>query len=225
MSDFHKQSSALGNAIQREKMYEALAYFSGHVKCAGQLKLFKLLYYLDLVHFRRTGKTVTGLSYEAWPRGPVPAALYEQFSDQNSDLHGRFEVEKFKKLEQYETPSVDSTEEQVEAGSYTSRYLPGSLRPKKAFKHLYLTRREMKIAEELATIFYEATAKDMTDVTHGKSGPWMKALHRARRTGEKTPLIDLLEGVTAVGKPADELPADELREILRERAQFEEAIK
>jgi uncharacterized phage-associated protein len=40
----------------------------------------KLLYFLDFIHFKQTGKCVTGLDYYAWKRGPVPKKLFDEIS-------------------------------------------------------------------------------------------------------------------------------------------------
>ncbi|HEV7681080.1 MAG TPA: Panacea domain-containing protein [Pyrinomonadaceae bacterium] len=43
-------------------------------------KLFKLLYFLDFEHYKKTGRSVTGLKYFAWPMGPVPVSLKDEIS-------------------------------------------------------------------------------------------------------------------------------------------------
>lgn len=218
------------NSIQREKMFEALTFFSANVRYAGQLKLYKLLYYLDLTHFRRTGRVVTGLAYQAWPMGPVPPELDREFRSENSDLMRRFTVKRYRSDEHtYEVPTVNSDPEEMAAqadrGGASPRFLPGSITPKTAYKHQYLTEREQKLAEMLAEVFRDATAQDMSDVSHSKFGPWRKALFNAKRTGVKRPKINLLEGVVPVGKQSDELSIDELRELAAEQHRVEEALK
>lgn len=211
-------------ALQREKTYEALAFFASNVRHAGTIKLFKLLYYLDLMHFRRTGRMVTGLVYEAWQRGPVPKTLDDEFSNKNSELHERFDVRGYQHIEEYETPTIDFAEEDVKQGAYKSTYIPSVIKPRTPYKHQYLTRREMQIASDLAEIFRDATANMMTDISHNKLGPWRKALFKAKRTGIERPPIDLMEGVVAVGQPKEELPMNELKEIVAERALIDEAL-
>lgn len=219
----------MANPIQREKMYEALAFFSENVRLAGQLKLFKLLYYLDLMHFRRTGRKVTDLVYEAWPMGPVPPELNREFNDDGSELKRRFNVERFRRAAgPTSTPTIDSDPEELEraaAGGGAKGYVPGHIKAKIPYKHQYLTKREQDLAKVLAEIFYDATAEQMSDVSHQKFGPWKKALFKAKQTGISRPEIDLLEGIVAVGKAADELPTDELREIIAERARIDEAMR
>ena len=208
-------------------MYEALAYFSANVRHAGLVKLLKLMYYLDLMHFRRTGRTVTGLVYEAWKMGPVPPMLYDEFNSESSELHKRFDVKKFVKASDDMSPTIDTDAEELERADNARRgsyYLPGSLKSRSRYQHLHLTKREHQLAEMLAEIFREATAEHMSDISHSKFGPWAKALHKAKKLGIDRPEIDLLEGVVAAGSSAEELPVEEIRDLLAEREALEQRL-
>ena len=59
-------------------------------------KLFKLLYYLDFIHFKKYGFSVIGYSYIAMPYGPVPKELFEQLRTDNlpKEYEESFFVEK-----------------------------------------------------------------------------------------------------------------------------------
>ena len=46
----------------------------------------KLLFFLDFRHFKETGKSVTGLEYFAWEKGPVPKDLFEEIECMKPDL-------------------------------------------------------------------------------------------------------------------------------------------
>src|SRR4030042_4938630 len=70
----------------REKLLNALVYFSKNTRSCGKTKLFKLLYFLDFIHFRETGKSVTGLNYYAWEKGPVPQDLFFELEQPDADL-------------------------------------------------------------------------------------------------------------------------------------------
>ncbi len=50
----------------RAKLLNSIIYFLSNTKSCGKTKLFKLLYYLDFMHFRETGRSVTNLDYYAW---------------------------------------------------------------------------------------------------------------------------------------------------------------
>ncbi|MDR2214606.1 MAG: SocA family protein [Nevskiaceae bacterium] len=176
----------MGDPFAQEKVYEALAYFSRNVKYAGKLKLFKLLYYLDLLVFRRTGNTVTGLRYEAWPFGPVPASLDQEFGNPESELHRRFSVERHQRIESEFEVTIDTDPEKLEAYQHTVRHIPGSIRPRAPYRHRFLTRREQLVAEYLAEVFREAKADEMTDISHNKFGPWKKAISRGNKVGSQS---------------------------------------
>jgi hypothetical protein len=66
------------DTFQHEKLVNAINFFARNTKHCHTLKLFKLLNFLDFEHFRATGSGVTGLTYSAWPLGPVPPALFRE---------------------------------------------------------------------------------------------------------------------------------------------------
>jgi uncharacterized phage-associated protein len=214
--------------FRKERLYEALDFFSRNVKYAGKVKLFKLLFYLDLLVFRRTGRTVTGLTYQAWPKGPVPAELDNEFKDPHSELHQRFEIKDGqRRMDQtYLEVTIDTDEFALQEAhaTTTTTYIPTSIRCRHPLELQHLNRREQRIARLLAEIFYDALADDMSDVSHGKSGPWMKAKTRGRKEGIDRPEIDLMVGVVAVGDSKEELPLDELRELVEERKKLHQAL-
>lgn len=70
----------------REKLINAIIYFVNKARNCGKTKLFKLLYFLDFLHFRETGKSVTNLDYSAWNYGPVPVQLFQEFNKPPDDL-------------------------------------------------------------------------------------------------------------------------------------------
>ena len=136
---------------QREKLLNAIVYFAKHTKLCGKTKLLKLLYFLDFCHFKQTGKSVTGLTYFTWEKGPVPKELFEELSGRiKSGLRGWISV-------------VQSDDFQ-------------KIVPKKNFSDEYFTNREKGLLEEISFIFKDARAEDMVEVTHLKNQPWQKTL-------------------------------------------------
>lgn len=75
--------------LERRKLFEAIGFFYKNTKKFGLVKLFKLLYFLDMLHFRETGRSVTGLVYTALPYGPVPLKLYAETTKPEADLAAR----------------------------------------------------------------------------------------------------------------------------------------
>lgn len=110
----------------------------------------KLLFYFDFFHFQQTGKTVTGLEYHAWDRGPVSPMLYEELSNMKPDMAKEIAVVPLEKLKKIKT--------------------------KNKFSEDYFTPRQLKLLKHIAFIFYNAKAEDMTEVTHLPNQPWHKTL-------------------------------------------------
>ncbi len=136
----------------REKLINAIIYFAKHTKKCGKTKLMKLLYFLDFMHFKQTGKSVTGLDYYAWKMGPVPKTLWKEISgDMGDDLKKAIAIrpiEDFHKI----------------------------VSKKKKFDNKHFTKREIKLLELTADIFKEADAEQMVMVSHLKNKPWDRTL-------------------------------------------------
>ena len=139
------------NTHHREKLINAVIYFAKNTKYCGKTKLLKLLYFLDFSHFKETGKSVTGLDYYTWEKGPVPRDLFSELSDiMKPDLQGAVnivQIENFQKIT-----------------------------PKKKFNDEYFSKRELKLLERWAFVFKEAKAENMTEVTHLGNRPWERTL-------------------------------------------------
>ncbi|MFZ5450575.1 MAG: type II toxin-antitoxin system antitoxin SocA domain-containing protein [Thermodesulfobacteriota bacterium] len=151
----------------RQKLLNALVFFIKNTRNCGKTKIFKLLFYLDFIHFKQTAKPVTGLIYNAFPWGPVPADLFNEFEKPPADL------QKF---------------------LFIPKIAPGEfchLRIKKGVKFdpLYFSKRELRIMNQVAEIFYEAIAEDMTNVTHLPNDPWDKTI---KSKGEKAEIDYML---------------------------------
>ena len=174
----------------REKLINAIIYFVTKTKYCGTTKLFKLLNFLDFIHFRETGKSVTGLHYYAWQRGPVPADLFFEIKNgPNEDL-----------------ASAVTFSEIVEDSGRT----PTKINKKKRFNGRYFTRREKRILDELAIVFKDATAEEISEVSHLPGTPWQRTIDEK---GERK-LIDYF--LAADGQGEENLSADELRERVAE---------
>ncbi len=135
----------------REKLINAIIYFTKKTKYCGKTKLLKLLYFLDFSHFRESGRSVTGLDYFAWDKGPVPKDLFEELSgDMKPDLKNAIkivQIENFQKIT-----------------------------PRKKFDDKYFTNREIRLLKHWSFIFKEAKSDDMVNVTHLSNKPWEKTL-------------------------------------------------
>ena len=133
-----------------------MVYFSRNTRSCGKTKLFKLLYFLDFIHFRETGKSVTGLNYYAWDKGPVPQDLFHELKQPDKDLRETIALLK------------QSEDEDDKLCRVIAR---------KPFDPKYFTKREMKLMERLSFIFKDALAKDMVEITHLTGTPWDKTIN------------------------------------------------
>lgn len=134
----------------REKLINAIVYFAKNTRYCGKTKLMKLLFFLDFWHFRQTGKSVTGLDYYAWERGPVPKALFEELDHMEPDLREAVSV-------------VKSDDFQ-------------GIKARKKVDTRYFTKRELALLEKISFIFKEAKAGDISEVSHLRNQPWFKTL-------------------------------------------------
>lgn len=188
--------------IQRKKLLEAIVFFTQNTKWCGSIKLFKLLFFLDMLNFRETGRSVTGLHYTAWPMGPVPVPLFEELRAPKADLAEKVAITH---------PPKNDLESESKLTKIT---------PKAKWADLYLTTREKRIAQELADIFLETTSDDMSQVSHAKGGPWEKA--KDRSPGKWKGVIDYFDALSPTLKMGSGRAKN--RDELKSRAaEFEDA--
>lgn len=136
---------------EREKLINAIVFFAGRTKKCGKVKLFKLLYFLDFEHFRQTGRSVTGLDYYAWPKGPVPVALNNEISSPSSDLAQKVG---------FQTIQTRFTRPML------------LIQAKAEFDSSHFTKRELRLLEQLAAEYENTLADDMIEATHLETLPW-----------------------------------------------------
>jgi hypothetical protein len=152
----------------REKLINAMKYFIANTRYCHTLKLFKLLNFLDFEHYRQTGSTVTGLTYRALPKGPVPTELFAELrKGPKPDLAHEIEIKQV----------VD------EADAVLRRELK-NLRP---FDSKHFSKREMKIMNRLVEFFKEVQAEDMSRVSHARKMPWGQVFQNGKGVGKEIP--------------------------------------
>ncbi len=166
-----------------EKIQNAVIFFAKKTKHCGITKLLKLLYYLDFIHFRQTGKSVTGQEYYAWDWGPVPPDVYFELSKQEDRGLG---LEKAARLIQ----RGDRFQEVVAR----ARFNPD-----------FFSERELKILNEVAEIFRDAQADLMVEATHLINSPWDMTL---KQKGSKA----LIDYELAIDGSPDQLDEEIIKE-------------
>lgn len=140
--------------IKKEKLQSAIIYLSRHTKYCGITKLMKLLYFFDFIHFRQTGKSVTGQHYFAWEMGPVPVDVYKDLTGSEDKGLGLNKI----------ATLIPRGEKFIE--------VKAMVRAK--FDKKVFSEREFQLLKQIAEIFRDARAKDMVEVTHLKNHPWEK---------------------------------------------------
>ena len=145
----------------REKLINMMIFFLEKTKYCGKTKLFKLLSFSDFLHFKKTGKSISGLEYFAWDMGPVPKQLFEEFKNPPKDLSECFYIPTKGELEQ-------------DQWDFT-------IKGKKRFYDGCFTPRELSILKRMAFIYKEAKSKDMVEASHLKNQPWHTTYHKNGR--------------------------------------------
>ena len=150
----------------REKLLNALIYFSENVMYAGKTKLYKLLNFLDFLHFEKTGRSVTGLKYFALEMGPVPLELQSEWSHPKSDFRS--------------------------ALRHQIKVLPGnkkrfSLKPLKKFDESVFSPFEFELIQRLAKKHFKDNAEDMSEFSHFETGPWHEVWEEQNAHNQEIP--------------------------------------
>ena len=143
----------------REKLLNAILFFARSVKKPTKTKIYKLLYFLDFRHFKEVGRSVTGLDYYAWNFGPVPKALHKEIEN-NDTISG---------LERQLKIITDTSDDDPGVKSFIFKALA---KPDMAV----FTPREQKILEELALVYRDVGAHQISEISHLRNQPWDKTL-------------------------------------------------
>ena len=151
---------------QREKLLNALIYFCENVLYPGKTKLYKLLHYLDFLHYQETGRSVTGLDYYAWERGPVPVALHEELERPKPDF-----IEHL--LKQAQSLKNDKTRQ--------------ALRARKQFRSELFSPFELELIRMLAKRHFRHSADEMSEGSHFETGLWHQVWEVEQRKQGKIP--------------------------------------
>lgn len=141
--------------IYRRKLLNATLFFAQNTKRVNLGKLSKLIYFLDFMHFKQAGYPSIGLKYYAFEKGPVPRDFWAEIKDGNvpEDFKGKFGL-------------IERTDDF--APSYREVEVIAIEKPDLSV----FTPREIKILEELAFVYKEAKAKDISEVSHLPKEPW-----------------------------------------------------
>ena len=177
---------------KNEKLIHAMVFFIKKTKHCYKLKLFKLLYFLDFEHFKRTGRSVTGLEYFAWKMGPVPNKLYDKIKSPD-------ELKKFFTFVPERYFDSDFKNDKVIR-----------LNPKINFDKSLFSKREFFIMDRLVHLYENLKSKDMTKISHNRRGPWYKVFRKENKPQQIIPYEYVLDG------SPDSISIEEAKEIRRD---------
>lgn len=137
------------------KRIHAILFFCKNVKYPYLVKMFKLLYFLDFIHFKQAGRPVTDLEYYTFEMGPVPLKFYNEIKTETvpDEIGGCVEIF-------------------AEKDEITQRDKWIKFHPKKSPDLKVFTKREQQILKDLAFMFKETKGEDMSEVSHLKNQPW-----------------------------------------------------
>ena len=182
--------------IQREKLVNAIIFFTKKTRHCHKLKLFKLLFFLDFKIFRETGRTTTGLTYFAFERGPVPRTLFDELDAPRDDMRAALLITSSKDTD----PEIGGNRLDFKA--------------RRDFDDGCFTPRELAEMERLAEIFRDALGKTMTDVSHVPGAPWHRVYEVEKRHQALIPYeLALDDKPDSITKEQAEQIAEEEREL------------
>ena len=114
-----------------------------------------------------TGRSVTGLNYDAWPMGPVPVSLHNELEAPDPDMADAFGIEKI--------PIRQGTESMLK------------IHPRISFSDLHFTKRESALMAQLAAEYRDATSDEMIEAAHLENKPWDKIYNQEGKKQQRIP--------------------------------------
>lgn len=177
--------------IYRKKLLNAVLFFASNTKRVNLGKLSKLLYFLDFIHFNQAGYPSIGLKYYTFEKGPVPKDFWLEIRDADvpEDFKGKIGL-------------IRRTDD------FAPNYKEVEIRALEKPDLSVFTQREIKILDDLAFVYKEATASDMSEVTHLPKQPWDIT---KREKGNNKPIDYLL----SIGEESA-VSMDDAADILKE---------
>ena len=137
-----------------KKFVNATLFFAHRVKRLGPTKLNKLLYYSDFEHYRLYGRPILGDRYLRMKQGPVPDTSYSIF------------CANFREKIDY------SLKDAIEIRRETLfSFTRNTIHPKREPDLSVFSESEIKIMEEVAEKWSDATARKISNQTHLEE-PW-----------------------------------------------------
>jgi len=135
----------------RRKLIESMLFFTSAIKNCGKTRLFKLLWFFDEAYVKQTGSVATGSQWLAFPQGPVPGELIDEWGGFGSDINEAFEFR-----------LTDVGKER----------LAECLVPQRPPDLSIFTRREIQILNDVLSKYRDISGEALSKITHDKDGSW-----------------------------------------------------
>ena len=177
--------------IYRTKLLNAILFFAKNTKFPNTTKICKLLYFFDFKHFKQTGYPSIGLQYFAFKQGPVPRSFWLEVKDGKVPDDFKDKLGLLPHKDQYDPNFVEREFKAIQSPDM-----------------LVFTPREKRILEELAFVFRDVKAKEISEISHIKNQPWDMT---KKQKGINAPIDYLL----ALDND-DEVDKEEAKESLKE---------
>jgi uncharacterized phage-associated protein len=161
--------------IKKEKLKNAILFFAKGMYLT-KTKLMKALYELDFRHFKETGKSVTGLDYSAWDRGPVPPKVFFKFQKDNS-LSPDFD-------------EIIRISPQNKGIRILNKVAPNMK---------YFTKREKRIIDDVLYIYKNADTGMMVGASHEVNKPW-DITYRTKGKGKRIDYLLVIDEKSPITK-------------------------
>ncbi len=182
---------AMESNIYRLKLLNAVLFFAKKTKWANTTKISKLLYFFDFKHFKETGYPAIGLQYFAFKKGPVPKSFWLEVKGGNPPDDFKDKLALIQKKDELD-PKSKEIEFKAKKNPDLSVFSP----------------REIEILNNLALMFKDVKAWQISEISHLKNQPWDVTI---KQEGLNAP-IDYLLAIDEDSK----LTAEEAEESLKE---------
>ncbi len=153
------------NTYNTKKFINAVLFFAKKTdsRKLGILKLNKLLYYIDFIHYKKYGRPILGDIYIRMEHGPVPSLSYNLFNIAFRDQGGDAISKELRN-------SINIKLTLVKDFSIKAMY------PRKDYDKSLFSESELEIMGDIASKYYSKTGTTMKKETHREDTPWSKTL-------------------------------------------------
>ena len=145
-ADYEDEIITGGVSLNLNKIVEMINYLASKVESLHKVKLMKMLWYSDNLHFKRHGMAISGLAYSALPNGAVPEG-YDQIVLLNgvsfdTVYYGENIAYKFKQTPGFEVKELSHSEIQVmddvisRFSSYNTDEIVNKMHKEEAYKYV-----------------------------------------------------------------------------------------